>query len=239
MAKEQLNIVFENENFVAVNKPAGLLSIPDREQKQVSLKDILFKKYGNIFTVHRLDKDTSGIIVFAKNESIHKYLSQLFESRSVEKYYLGLVHGIPVSKKGIIDMPIGEHSSNKGMMTVHSKGKPSLTGYEIVEEFRNYCLVQFQLHTGRTHQIRVHAKHIGHPLVCDDLYGNSHPLFLSSIKKKFKLSKQADEEKPILNRIALHAHQLKFKDQEKNDIDLIAALPKDIKAVLQQLKKNN
>ncbi len=92
-------IIFENENFVAINKPAGLLSIPDRMQSEVSLKDMLINKYGSIFTVHRLDKDTSGIIIFAKNETTHKFLSQAFEERRVEKYYRGYCAWFACRKK--------------------------------------------------------------------------------------------------------------------------------------------
>ena len=239
MAKNQLDIVFENKNFIAINKPAGLLSIPDREQSQPSLKDMLLAKYGTIFTVHRLDKDTSGIIVFAKDEVTHKFLSQLFESRSVEKYYQGIVHGSPASKKGTIDAPISEHPLHKGLMVVHRNGKTSLTGYEVIEEHKSFSLVQFQLHTGRTHQIRVHAKNIGHPLACDELYGDGKPVLLSSIKRNYKLSKHDEEERPILNRLALHSYQLKFTDADGKAVDLIAELPKDMRVLLLQLKKNN
>lgn len=233
------DIIFENDSFVAINKPAGLLSIPDREQSQVSLKDILLKKYGTIFTVHRLDKDTSGIILFAKTEAAHKYFSLLFEEREIEKYYLGLVHGIPSAKKGTIDAPISEHGLQKGLMLVHRRGKPSVTDYEVIEEHKSYSLVQFQLHTGRTHQIRVHCKNIGHPLACDELYGDGKPILLSSLKKKFKLSKHDDEERPMLNRLALHSYRLKFTDSDGKIIDLVAELPKDIRALLRQLKKIN
>ena len=103
MAKQQLDIILETPTFVAINKPAGLLSIPDREQSQPSLKDLLIEKYGKIFTVHRLDKDTSGVIIFAKDEATHKYLSLLFEGREVEKYYQAIVSGVPTEKKGTID----------------------------------------------------------------------------------------------------------------------------------------
>lgn len=239
MKKYSPEIIFENDSFVAVNKPAGLLSIPDREQTQTSLKDILLEKYGSIFTVHRLDKDTSGVIVFAKNETAHKYFSQLFEERKIEKFYQGLVHGIPAVKKGTIDAPISEHSLQKGLMVVHRRGKSSITDYEVIEEHKSYSLVQFQLHTGRTHQIRVHCKNIGHPLACDELYGDGKPVLLSSIKKKYKLSKHDEEERPMLNRLALHSYRLKFTDADGKIIDLTAELPKDIRALLQQLKKNN
>lgn len=238
MKKNDPDIIFENDSFVAINKPAGLLSIPDREQTQTSLKDILIAKYGSIFTVHRLDKETSGIILFAKNETAHKYYSRLFEERKTEKYYIGLVLGSPAAKKGTIDAPISEHSLQKGLMIVHRNGKPSVTDYEVIEEHRSFSLLQFQLHTGRTHQIRVHCKNIGHPLACDELYGDGKPILLSSIKRKYKLSKHDEEERPMLNRLALHAYRLKFTDIDGKDFDLIAELPKDIRALLQQLKKN-
>ncbi len=238
MKKPDPDIIFENDSFVAINKPAGLLSIPNREQTQTSLKDILIAKYGSIFTVHRLDKETSGIILFAKNETAHKYYSRLFEERKTEKYYMGLVLGSPAVKKGTIDAPISEHSLQKGLMVVHRNGKPSVTDYEVMEEHRSFSLLQFQLHTGRTHQIRVHCKNIGHPLACDELYGDGKPILLSSIKRKYKLSKHDEDERPMLNRLALHAYRLKFTDMDGKDFDLIAELPKDIRAFLQQLKKN-
>ncbi len=238
MAKNIPEVVFENEHFIAINKPAGLLSIPDREQSQPSLKDILLAKYGTIFTVHRLDKDTSGIILFAKDEATHKYLSQAFEERKVEKYYMGIVHGMPASKSGTIDAPISEHPLQKGLMVVHKKGKPSVTDYEVLEAYKPFSLVQFQLHTGRTHQIRVHSKNIGHPLACDELYGDGKPILLSAIKRKFKLSKNEEEERPMLNRLALHSYKLKFTDAEGKAHELIAELPKEMRALLQQLKKN-
>lgn len=238
MKKLTPEVIFENDSFIAVNKPAGLLSIPDREQTQTSLKDMMLAKYGSIYTVHRLDKETSGLILFAKTEAAHKYLSQLFEERKIEKYYLGLVHGSPAEKKGTIDAPISEHPIQKGLMVVHRKGKPSVTDYEVLEDLKYFSLVQFQLHTGRTHQIRVHCKNIGHPLACDELYGDGKPILLSSIKKKFKLSKHDEEERPMLNRLALHSWRLKFTDADGKAFDLVAELPKDIRALLQQLKKN-
>lgn len=239
-------IILETNDFVAVNKPAGLLSIPDREGKEVSLKEILQKKYPAIYTVHRLDRGTSGLIVFAKNEIAHKHLSYQFEERTTEKFYFGLVSGSLIEKKGAIDSPIVEHPVKKGTMVVHRKarpddpvgrGKESLTEYEVLEDFKIYSWIQFRIHTGRTHQIRVHAKSIGHPVACDELYGDGKPIFLSSIKHKFKLSKKEEEEKPILDRLALHSHKLKFADLDENIVGLEAPLPKDLKATLQQLRK--
>lgn len=237
MKKLRPEVIFENDSFIAINKPAGLLSIPDRVQSEPSLKDMLLEKYGSIFTVHRLDKDTSGIILFAKTEAAHKYFSRLFDERKIEKYYQGLVIGCPAQKKGTLDAPISEHPTQKGLMVVHRKGKPSVTDYEVLEDLKQFSLIQFQLHTGRTHQIRVHCRNMGHPLACDELYGDGKPILLSSLKKKFKLSRHDEEERPMLNRLALHSYRLKFTDTDGKLIDLEAELPKDIRALIQQLKK--
>jgi len=230
-------IIADTPDFIALNKPSGLLSIPDREGKDISLKKLLIEKYGSIFTVHRLDRDTSGLIVFAKNEDAHKQLSQQFEERQTEKIYNGLVIGSLAEKKATIDAPISEHPGKKGLMTVYRKGKESLTDYEVLEDFKIFSWVRFQILTGRTHQIRVHAKHIGHPIVCDDLYGDGKPILLSSLKHKFKLSKNELEERPILNRLALHALSLKFINTNGEAIKLEAPVPKDLRALLQQLRK--
>ncbi len=238
MAKNNFTIVFENDDFVAINKPAGLLTIPDRDQSERSLKELLINKYGTIFTVHRLDKDTSGLVIFAKNEASHKFFSRLFEERKIEKFYLGVVHGSPENKQGMIDAPIAEHGVNKGMMTVNRNGKPSQTSYEVLESNPHYSLVSFQLHTGRTHQIRVHSKNIGHPLACDPLYGDGKPLLLSSIKKRFKLSKHDDEERPMISRLALHSYKLNFTNEKNERIELVAEAPKEFRALMRQLQKN-
>jgi 23S rRNA pseudouridine955/2504/2580 synthase/23S rRNA pseudouridine1911/1915/1917 synthase len=231
-------IVFENDDFVALNKPSGLLSIPDREGKEPSLKTLLQDKYGQIFTVHRLDRDTSGVIVFAKNEETHKHLSKQFEERQTEKIYVGLVIGSPPEKKGSINKPIAENTVTRGMMIIHQRGKESLTDYEVMEDFGIYSWMQFRIYTGRTHQIRVHMKDIGHPIACDALYGDGKSILLSSIKHKFKLSKKEEEERPILGRLALHAFKLKFTDINGKLFELEADIPKDIRATLQQLSKS-
>lgn len=232
------NIILENDQFIAINKPSGLLSVPDRKQSEPSLKDMLLAKYGSIYTVHRLDKDTSGVIVFAKDEQTHKDLSALFEGREVEKYYQGMVYGVLFPESGSVDAPIMEHPAGNGKMVTHAKGKHSLTDYELQQAFRLYSWVKFRIHTGRTHQIRVHMQHIGHAIVCDDLYSKGDPIYISSLKKKnFKLSKSEEEERPILGRLALHSSLLKFElNGEKFELE--APLPKDLRATLQQLEKH-
>jgi 23S rRNA pseudouridine955/2504/2580 synthase/23S rRNA pseudouridine1911/1915/1917 synthase len=230
-------ILLETDDWVAVNKPSGLLSIPDREGKEVSLKLLLQEKYGQIFTVHRLDKDTSGLIIFAKNETAHKELSRQFEERQTKKIYLGLVIGSPPVSTGTIDLPIAEHHAKKGLMVINREGKEALTDYEVLKDFGIYSWLQFRIYTGRTHQIRVHMKDLGHPIVCDELYGDGKPVLLSSFKSKFKLSKNEEEERPILPRMALHAWQLAFKDRSGKTIELEAPIPKDLRATLQQLEK--
>jgi len=216
-----------------------LLTIPDRAGKEPSLKQILKNKYGDIFTVHRLDRETSGIVIFAKKEEAHKQLSQLFEARETIKIYNGFVLGSPFEKSGVINEPIAEHPVKKGLMTVYKNGKESITEYEVLENFKLYSWMQFRILTGRTHQIRVHMKHLGHPVLCDELYGDGKPVFISSIKrKKFNLSKHEEAERPILSRLALHASRLKFELNTKS-YDLKADLPKDLKALLQQLRKNS
>lgn len=231
------DIIFETENWIVLNKPPGLLSIPDREGVDISLKQILQENYGQIFTVHRLDRNTSGIIVFAKNEETHKFLSQAFEERLVQKFYLGIVTGILPEKKNTIDQPIAENSTRRGVMIIHKRGKPSVTDYEVLEEFGKYSFVRFRIHTGRTHQIRVHMQYLGNPLICDELYGDPSPLLLSSFKRKFKLSKNELEERPIMNRLALHAAELHFTDAHGTKHVLEAEMPKDMRALLQQLRK--
>lgn len=230
-------ILFENDDVVILNKPSGLLSIPDREGKEVSVKSMLIAKYGAIFTVHRLDKDTSGVILFAKHEAAHKTLSVAFEDRQVEKYYSGIVTGGLYEKKKTINEPIMEHPAKNGTMIIHAKGKPSITDYEVLEEFKRFSYLQFQIHTGRTHQIRVHMKNEGHPIICDPFYGDGTPILLSSLKKKFKLSKNVEEERPIMNRLALHASRLVIDIPGMTKMDVTAELPKDMRALLQQLRK--
>lgn len=239
MQAKDIHVIFENDDFIAVNKPAGLLTIPDRyDYTQLSLSKLLEQRFGKIFTVHRIDRDTSGLVIFAKNETVHKYLSQLFEKRSVEKIYRGIVRGSFTEKEGVIDESIAEHPYHKGEMAINKKGKPSITGYKVLEDYGIFSLVQFNIQTGRTHQIRVHTKFKGHPVICDTIYGDGLPILLSSFNKKYKPGKYSEEEHPLINRLALHSYQLRFLDMHGVMHEMEAPVPKDMKALLQQLKKN-
>ncbi|MFM7645774.1 MAG: RluA family pseudouridine synthase [Sphingomonadales bacterium] len=227
----------ETDQWIALNKPAGLLSVPDRLGKEISLKMMLREKYGPIWAVHRLDRDTSGVILFAKDELTHQALNDQFEQRKTEKIYAGLVVGIPLQESGSITTPIAEHPAADGRMMTHAKGKPSHTDYRIIEALRPYSLIEFNIRTGRTHQIRVHMQSLGHPIVCDPLYGDGKSVLVSSLRKKFKLAKNVEEERPILSRLALHAQLLSFTDNNGHVQRIEASLPKDLTATIAQLKK--
>lgn len=233
--KNKFSVLFENENMVAVSKPAGMYSIPDRAQSEVSLKEHLIRKYGEILPVHRLDKDTSGVIIFARNAEFHRYLSRLFENHEVEKYYVAVVTGNPSQSEGRIDAAIAEDPAKKGKMKVHRSGKPSHTSYQVLESHPSFSLVSFRLHTGRTHQIRVHSAHLGHPVACDPLYGDGKPVFLSAVKRNYKQGKY-EEEQPMIGRLALHAARLAFDDHGTRR-EFEAPLPKEFEALMKQLDK--
>lgn len=236
----KFDILYEDDDIVAVNKPSGMLSIPDRYNDTIPcLYHEVALQYEKLFVVHRLDRDTSGLIVFAKNEESHKYMSQLFEGRDVEKYYLALVHGKPFKQSGTIIAPIAEHPVRKGRMSIQKKGRFAHTDYEIQEQWNGYSLLKLRIFTGRTHQIRVHMQHLGNPIIADPFYGNNEPLRLSTIKKKFKLSENEEEERPLLNRLALHASQLVFINRQGARTEINAPLPKDMSVSIKQLSRWN
>jgi len=237
--KQKVQILHEDNDLIIVNKPADYLSIPDRhDETKPNILSFLNHKYGKVFTVHRLDKATSGIMCFAKNELAHKHLSKQFQERTVEKIYYALVDGILSATEGEINQGIAPHPARPGKMMVSNKGKKSLTYYKLIEQFQSFALVEANIKTGRTHQIRVHFEAIGYPLAVDKLYGNRTEFRLSEIKlKKYRLGKD-QEERPLMTRTTLHAFRLEL-DQPTTQKRLIfeAPLPKDFSAVLKQLRK--
>ncbi len=238
--KKSIEILFEDENYVVVNKPGGLLSIPDRFDTTIpNVLQELRKQYNQILTVHRIDRYTSGALCFAKNELSHRHLSMQFENHTVEKTYLALVHG-RTPEQGEINYRIFEDPRKPGRMDCSPTfGKPALTRFKTITSFdSDFSWVEVYPETGRTHQIRVHMLAIGHPLAVDELYGNPDGLFLSAIKRKYKQGKFTDEEKPLIDRLTLHASKIIFKNvHDEKLITVEAPLPKDLSAVLKQLSK--
>lgn len=236
----KLDIIYEDDDVVAVNKPPGFLSIPDRFHEDVlNVKNILASRHGEIFTVHRLDKFTSGVMIFAKNQETHRFLSKEWMDRKPQKYYLAIVDGIPKSKEGTIDFALSESMTRRGKMLVHKRGKDSRSDYKVIEEFgTKFSLVSVQIYTGRMHQIRVHMAELGHPLIVDHLYGKREEFFLSEIKgRKFNLRKE-EIERPLLTRQPLHAKRLVVTHPKKDELLILEAeIPKDMRAVLNQMRK--
>ncbi|HMO40499.1 MAG TPA: RluA family pseudouridine synthase [Saprospiraceae bacterium] len=232
--------VFEDEALLIVNKPPDLLTIPDRfDATRLNLYGLLSARYEEkLYIVHRLDRETSGIICFAKSEAAHKHLSQQFEARTVEKIYQVLVEGKPNPPAGTIDQPIAPHPTLPGRMTTTRQGKRAITHYQTMETFRAFSLLEANIQTGRTHQIRVHCKFIGHPPAIDPLYGKREALYLSEIKhRNYQLGKE-QEERPLMARTTLHAARLTLDHPISGErLHFAAPLPKDFQAVLRQLRK--
>jgi 23S rRNA pseudouridine955/2504/2580 synthase/23S rRNA pseudouridine1911/1915/1917 synthase len=151
--------------------------------------------------------------------------------------YLGLVMGTVMQEEGTIEAPVEQHLAIPGKMRIGKNGKQSVTHFKVIERLRGFTWMEFGLETGRTHQIRVHMKHLEHPLVCDPLYGSAEPVLLSSFKKKFKLSKDASIEKPLLDRLALHASSILLKGMDGRELILKAALSKDLQVAMIQMRK--
>ncbi len=239
MPKEKPEILFEDEHLILANKPPGMLSVPGRfAPEKPSLLAWLNQRYGKVWAVHRIDRETSGLICFARNEEAHRHLSQQFEQRTVEKTYLALLDGPSVPEKGSIDRPIAESHSHPGKMTVAQKGKPALTHYKVIERFRQFTLVEARIETGRTHQLRVHFESIGHPLAIDSLYGRREAFYLSEAKQKGFHLRRDEEERPLMSRIPLHAWKLALSHPHSGERLLFEApLPKDFAAMLKQLRK--
>ena len=248
--KQTLEIIRESSDWVAVVKPAGLATIPGRGETD-SVLERLGRQLGlpssgtddpRLRVVHRLDKDTSGVLLFAKNIATQRHLSHQFQNNAVEKQYVALVVGRPPEAQGEIDAPLARHPSDpKRVAVVKHGGRPARTRWKLEESFRGYSLLRVYPQTGKTHQIRVHLKHIGLPLAVDPLYNptrgaNPSGLMLSDFKRDYRPTR-GEAERPLIDRLTLHAHRLEFRDAAGEGISIEAPLPKDFRATLNQLRR--
>lgn len=181
-----IDIVYEDEDIIVVNKQRGLVVHPAGGSESGTLVNALLYHATSLSgingeirpgIVHRLDKDTSGLLVVAKNDDAHISLSRQLAERTCHRTYVALLEGNVKADKGRIEAPIGRHRGDRKKMAVIDGGRYALTDYEVIKRYEKYTLVQFYLHTGRTHQIRVHAKHIGHPVVGDKTYNTRPDVF--------------------------------------------------------------
>ena len=210
MNKDDFPILFENENIVLINKPTGVSVTADRSG-DADVLQILNKQLcptEPLRLVHRLDKETSGILLIAKHRDAQSQYSRLFAKRFVKKLYLAIVRGPVLREVGSIKDPIARSKRNPRAMHIHPRlGKPAHTLWRRLADFGGPALLAVQTITGRTHQIRVHFAHRGMPLLIDSMYGETTPLMLSSFKRGFR-SKPDREEPALIERLTLHAYQL-------------------------------
>lgn len=240
-----LEILFEDEHLVVVNKPPGMVVHPARGHWSGTLASALQFRFGPTLSsagglsrpgiVHRLDRDTSGAILVARNDQAHAKLAKQFASRSIEKEYFALVTGAPPYDRDMIDCPIGFHPRVREKMAVRHDGaqtRPAQTFYETVERFEGFSAVIARPKTGRTHQIRVHLNHLGCPVLCDRQYGHRSQITRGEIRR------DPSDELVLLDRQALHARRLRFLHPFTSlPIEIEAPLPADITAVLAELRQ--
>lgn len=233
-----LPLLYSDDSLLAVDKPSGMLSIPDRYDPDAPVAaSELHAAWGRLFVVHRLDKDTSGVLVYARNPDAHRALSAAFESRSVAKVYRALVRGAPDWDEIRCDLPLRPDGDrlHRTIVDAH-KGKGSATAFHLISRYKNYALVEARPETGRTHQVRVHLAALGHPCLCDPLYGDGDPLLLSKLKRRWKGDPY--EERPLLARAALHALSAAFPHpMTGEELRIEAPLAKDMRAAIAQLEK--
>ncbi len=242
-----LDILFNDDRYVAVNKPAGLASIPGRGDID-SVLSVLAEQLGipcsgavdpRLRVLHRLDKETSGVLLFAKDVDAQRHVSHQFQNNQTSKEYLALVAGRPTESQGTIDAALARHpTSALRMAVVRHGGRSAKTDWQIESQFRQYTLLRVFPKTGKTHQIRVHLRHIGLPLAIDPLYNApSEGLFLSSFKRRYRQG-GSDPERPLIGRLTLHAEKLRFVHMNGQEMQIIAPLPKDFRAAVNMLSKH-
>lgn len=248
--KPQLRILWQNEDLIAIAKPAGMPTIPGRDGSASVLETLAAeiglpaegKRDPRLRVLHRLDRDTSGVLLFAKNIDAQRHLSRQFKANTVTKEYLALVSGRPPEKQGEIDAPLSRHPTRKTRMAIAAHGgRPARTLWQIEETFRDYTLLRVFPKTGKTHQIRVHLRSIGLPLAIDPIYNpgraaKSTGIYLSRFKRSYSPT-HGEDERPLIDRLPLHAERLSFLDRLGNGVTVECELPKDFRAVLNQLRK--
>ena len=223
-----LSIIYEDEDIVIINKQQGMVVHPAPGNYTGTLVNALLYQIKNLSSIngiirpgiiHRLDKDTSGIIMVAKNDESHKFLSEQLKSRNVKREYIAIVHGVIKDKEGIINAPIGRDPRDRKKMTViNTNSKEAITHYKVIEEFQKFSFVKAKLETGRTHQIRVHMAYINHPIVGDITYSRN--------ANKFNINKQL-----------LHAIKLGFVHPRTKDyMEFETDIPESFNEVLKTLR---
>jgi len=239
-----LDILFEDEHIIAVNKPPGMVVHPARGHWSGTLASALSFHFRQLSTaggptrpgiVHRLDRDTSGVMVVAKTDPMHFALAAQFENRTTEKEYFAITAGVPDRDRDRIEQPIGVHPHMREKMAIragHSTSREATSFYEVLERFAGFAAVRVLPKTGRTHQIRIHLAHIGCPVLCDKLYGGR-----TEIKRSELIRGCRDDDTIVLSRQALHAQRIKLAHPATGEpIEFTAPLPADLTAVLYELR---
>jgi 23S rRNA pseudouridine1911/1915/1917 synthase len=238
-----IEIVYEDEDLIVVNKPSGMVTHPAYGNYTGTLVNALLHHCAKLSitddelrpgVVHRLDKDTSGLIVAAKNDVAHAALARQFSQRTIEREYWAVVWGIFKQRRGTIDASLGRSKSDRKRITVTREGKPAVTEYEVLECFPYLSLVRLKLRTGRTHQIRVHLAHIGHPVFGDPTYGGRRIAWGGAEAKR---KAEVQHLLTFMPRQALHAKTLGFIHPATNQFQRFdSQLPRDMKQLLAALR---
>jgi 23S rRNA pseudouridine1911/1915/1917 synthase len=244
-----LDILYEDDWMVVVNKPSGMVVHPAKGHWQGTLAAALAFRFDELSTtggpqrpgiVHRLDRDTSGVMIVARHDRAHEALAAQFKDRTTEKEYWAIVRGVPDRDADAIDKPIGPHPKlreAKAIRPGHPEAKEALTTFEVLERFSRFSLLKVLPKTGRTHQIRVHLTSIGLPILCDRLYGGSDRVTAEELSKNYKGTPSTSDSVPVLTRQALHARRLSIAHPESGKrMTFEAPLPKDIEQVLECLR---
>jgi 23S rRNA pseudouridine1911/1915/1917 synthase len=248
-----LSILYEDEAIVVVDKRAGMIVHPAKGHWGGTLANALSHHFSQLSAVggptrpgivHRLDRDTSGVLVVAKTDQAHEALAAQFKARTVEKEYLAIVVGVPNRDRDVVDQPIGDHPTSrekKAILANHPTSRAAQTFYEVVERFVGYALVCARPKTGRTHQIRLHLTHIGCPVLCDRLYGGRARISEEELMPREQgreSSLLAPRSSPLLNRQALHAQRLLLAHPTTGAaMQFEAPLPADMQTTLDALRR--